>query len=205
MSYYRRNADHKMELLAARELKKYKDGKYVFGEPCAVPIEDIIEQFYGISIEYHHLRKRLITLGQMVFGGGYVTVYDENKPGYTLIDVPPKTMLIDSRLIEQKRYANRLRFTYAHELAHYLYHKEYFSDSENSPALILGEYNVKDVIENQANMLCSYILIPTGQMKKAYYRLMMNGHSSSIISDMATIFEVSTSTMEIRLREHGMI
>ncbi len=204
-SYLPRKADLRMEQLALRELKKV-DPQLVCGEPCSVPIEEIIENYYGISIEYHYMRKTLRTLGQMIFDGGHAPIYDMEKQQYTLIDVPPKTMLIDIRLTQDRRYANRLRFSYAHELAHYIYHKEYFSGSSQSPALNKGdEYVEDDDIEREANMLCSYILIPTGQMKKAYYRLMASGNQSTIVTNMAALFGVACKTMEIRMREHGLI
>lgn len=202
----RRNADFSLEYLAVRELKKFGGIDYVCGEPQAVPIEHIIEMQYGISIEYHYLRKNFITLGQMVFEGGHVPIYDMENSEYTLIDVPPKTMLIDARLLENKRYANRLRFTYAHELSHYILHKEYFANLNEVPALIKGEENEEhDMIERQANLLSSYLLISTGQMKKAFNRLMARGESNDIVRTMADIFEVAPATMEIRMREHHLI
>ena len=201
------NTDYNLELLAAKELKKFDNGKYIFGDPAAIPIEEIIENHYGISIEYHCLRKNMRTLGQMIFDGGHVPIYDREKQEYTLIDVMPNTMLIDIRLIENSRYENRLRFTYAHELAHYLMDRTYFANSEQSPALVMGEYsnNSNDAIERRANMLCSYFLIPTGQMKKAFNRLMAKGQAKTIVYDMAKIFGVSEPAMKIRLSEHGLL
>lgn len=204
--YKKRQANFSMEYLAVRELKKYENGRYSTGEPCAVPIEEIIEKQYDISIEYHYLRKNLSNLGQMVFEGGHVPIYDMEKKRYTLIDVPAKTMMIDIRLLQDRRYANRLRFTYAHELAHFLIHKEHFAHSEQSPALLAGEEEeYDDVIEKQANMFCSYFLIPTGQMKKVYNRLMAKGRSQNIVREMAAIFGVAPTTMQIRLYEHGLV
>ena len=204
--YKKRQADFSMEYLAVRELKKYENGRYSTGEPCAVPIEEIIEKQYDISIEYHYLRKNLSNLGQMVFEGGHVPIYDMEKNRYTLIDVPAKTMMIDIRLLQDRRFANRLRFTYAHELAHFLIHKEHFAHSEQSPALLAGEEEeYDDVIEKQANMFCSYFLIPTGQMKKVYNRLMAKGRSQNIVKEMAVIFGVASATMQIRLYEHGLV
>ena len=204
--YKKRQANLSMEFLAVRELKKFENGRYSTGEPCAIPIEEIIEQQYDISIEYHYLRKNLSNLGQMVFEGGHVPIYDMEKKCYTLIDVPEKTMLIDIRLLQDKRYANRLRFTYAHELAHYLIHKEYFSFGEQSPALLAGEENeYDDTIEKEANMFCSYFLVPTGQMKKVYNRLMAKGQCHDIVKQMACLFGVAPTTMQIRLYEHGLI
>ena len=204
--YKKRQANFSMEYLAVRELKKYENGRYSTGEPCAVPIEEIIEKQYDISIEYHYLRKNLSNLGQMVFEGGHVPIYDMEKKRYTLIDVPAKTMMIDIRLLQDRRFANRLRFTYAHELAHFLIHKEHFAHSEQSPALLAGEEEeYDDVIEKQANMFCSYFLIPTGQMKKVYNRLMAKGRSQNIVKEMAVIFGVAPATMQIRLYEHGLV
>ena len=204
--YKKRQANFSMEYLAVRELKKYENGRYSTGEPCAVPIEEIIEKQYDISIEYHYLRKNLSNLGQMVFEGGHVPIYDMEKNRYTLIDVPAKTMMIDIRLLQDRRFANRLRFTYAHELAHFLIHKEHFAHSEQSPALLAGEEEeYDDVIEKQANMFCSYFLIPTGQMKKVYNRLMAKGRSQNIVKEMAVIFGVAPATMQIRLYEHGLV
>lgn len=204
--YKKRQANFSMEYLAVRELKKYENGRYSTGEPCAVPIEEIIEKQYDISIEYHYLRKNLSNLGQMVFEGGHVPIYDMEKKRYTLIDVPAKTMMIDIRLLQDRRFANRLRFTYAHELAHFLIHKEHFAHSEQSPALLAGEEEeYDDVIEKQANMFCSYFLIPTGQMKKVYNRLMAKGRSKNIVKEMAVVFGVAPATMQIRLYEHGLV
>lgn len=72
----KRQANYSMESLAVRELKKYENGRYSTGESCAVPIEEIIEKQYDISIEYHYLRKNLSNLGQMVFEGGHIPIYD---------------------------------------------------------------------------------------------------------------------------------
>lgn len=142
----------------------------------------------------------------MVFEGGHVPIYDMEKKCYMHIDVPAKTMMIDIRLLQDRRFANRLRFTYAHELAHFLIHKEHFAHSEQSPALLAGEEEeYDDVIEKQANMFCSYFLIPTGQMKKVYNRLMAKGRSQNIVKEMAVIFGVAPTTMQIRLYEHGLL
>lgn len=206
--YKKRSANFFMEYLAVQELKKYENGRYSTGEPCAVPIEDIIEKQYDISIEYHFLRKNLSTLGQMIFDGGHVPIYDMERKCYTLIDVPEKTMMIDIRLLQDKRYINRLRFTYAHELAHYLIHNDHFSNADLSPALLFdGEKTYDDYIENQANMFCSYFLVPTGQMKKLYNRLMaaQPRNNQNIVKEMAKAFGVSQTTMKIRLSEHKLI
>ena len=202
----RRFANTSMEYFATRELKKYDNGRYCIGEPCEVPIEEIIENQYDISIEYHYLRKNMRTLGQMVFDGGHVPIYDTEKNQYTLIDVSPKTMLIDIRLVNLSRYRNKLRFTYAHELAHYLIHKEYFKNGTESPPLLYTGISIEDDwIEKQANMFCSYFLVPTGQMKKAYNRRLTSNDGGNIVKELADLFGVAKTTMEIRLMEHGLL
>ena len=197
--------DKVWELFAQRELMRIDGGIHLTGEPQALPIERIIENYYGISIEYHCLRKTLKVLGQMVFEGGHVPIYDRENGRYTLIDVPPNTMLIDIRLIENRRYENRLRFTYAHELSHYLKDRAYFTNSDLVPAQIMANGAVKenDDIERRANRMASYLLLPAGQLKKAYYR--MNGFNDPKIDvKLARLFGVSRKAVRIRLGEYDL-
>ena len=46
---------------------------------------------------------------------------------------------------------------------------------------------------------------PSDLRKKAYNRLMAAGGGETVVGDMAALFGVARSTMEIRLKEHGLI
>lgn len=184
-----------IDMIAARELKKYKNGILINGEPCAVPIEDILELQYGLTVEYHHLRKNGRVLGQAVFENCYIPVYDMEKQQYTTIEVEENTLVIDCRLLEP-RNKRRLRFTMFHEFSHWLLHKEMFSGASLSPAMVTGKTN--DAVERQADMLCASLLMPKGQLKKAYYRLR---NQANAIEQLADLFQVSKQAMRIRLEE----
>ena len=193
-----------LEMIAIRELKKYKNGSFLFDNPCAVPIEDMLENQYGLSVEFHQIRKSGSVLGQTVFEDSLTPIYDAEKGEYTLIEVTAGTIIADIRLLHPK-CANRLRFTYAHELAHWLIHKEVFKANAESAALIRQGYG-DDITERQADFLCAELLMPGRQLKKAFYQARTDLHNSeSSIPYLAELFQVAAKTMEISLKQHNLI
>ena len=87
--------------------------------------------------------------------------------------------------------ATRRRFTIAHEIAHYLLHKELIGDGIVDDALYRSGLPGK--IETEANELAAEILMPW----RLIYRAMKEGHNT--IPELAEIFQVSKSAMSIRL------
>lgn len=194
-----------IEMIANRELKKFRGGIFLYGNPQPLPIEEMIEQLYDITVEYHYIRKFFTVLGQTVFEDSFTPIYDREKCCYTLIEVTADTIIIDSRLL-QTRYAARLRFTYAHELAHWLLHQERFKNTGISAALINNKGQTDDIAEWEANSLCASILLPKGQVKKAFYAVSHSaGDDSRSIKELAARFGVSEQAMRIRLAEQGLI
>ena len=55
---------------------------------------------------------------------------------YTVIAVKGGTILIDSSLCRENASTGRLRFTCAHELAHWLLHKRLYSGTGESAAMM---------------------------------------------------------------------
>lgn len=192
-----------LEQIAIKTIKPYRNGILLNGKPQAVPIDYIIEKQFGLSVEYHHLRKNLRVLGQTVFNDSYIPIYDIENKDYTVIEVAKDTILIDTRLAQPK-YENRRRFSLAHELAHWLIHQELFKNTHESAALI-AEPTGNSVIERQADYLCAAILLPMGQVKKAYYRLQAQGMTGDAVNQMAQLFKVAPKTLEIRLKQHGLV
>ena len=190
-----------LETLAIRELKKYNMGVLLNGQPCAVPIEDLIEQQYGLTVEYHYLRKGFTVLGQMVFENCYVPIYDMERREYTVVEATDGTMFIDLRLLQPKM-ANRLRFTKGHELGHYLVHRELFRNLGQSAAMINQVYT-HDATERQADELCAAILMPKGQLKRAFYN--SKTHDERAVNELAVLFGVAPKTMKIQLTQFGLI
>lgn len=86
---------------------------------------------------------------------------------------------------------NRQRFTIAHEVAHYLLHKDQIGDGIIDDALYRSGLSNKQEVE--ANKLAADILMPW----LLIYKFMDDKIKS--IADLASIFQVSESAMSIRL------
>ena len=153
--YYREQA---LEGIAREVIAAYDPSLY--GVPRMIPIEDIIEA-QGITLEYQCLRKTGCVLGETIFDDGGAIIYDYDIPGYTVIAVKGGTILIDSSLCREDASTGRLRFTCAHELAHWLLHKRLYSGTGESAAMMTGTNIVRtqdSALEMQANLLGSSIV-----------------------------------------------
>ena len=122
-----------LEAIARNALKKY-DPHLVIGMGVQrVPIEEIIESM-GLTIEYQYIRRDGRILGETVFDDGYIPLYDMKKRKYGLFFMSRGTIIIDASLLGDKT-DSRLRFTCAHELAHWLIHQELYRGSGEAAAM----------------------------------------------------------------------
>ena len=71
----------------------------------------------------------------MIYDSGITTYYNREIMDYALMRVEGGTMLIEAALLEDEKSYGRLRFTLAHELAHYIIHKQIFSGTGVAAAL----------------------------------------------------------------------
>ncbi len=77
---------------------------------------------------------------------------------------------------------NRQRFTIAHELGHYLLHKEYVQDVKKYKVLLRrplknGSYALE---EKEANCFAAYLLVPSNLLKK--YEKLPNSINASLFA-----------------------
>ena len=86
---------------------------------------------------------------------------------------------------------NRRRFTAAHELAHFLLHKEYIGDGITDDALYRS--NLSNWQEVEANKLAAHILMPYEKINE----LIDEKHYKN--SELPGLFKVSAAAMSIRL------
>lgn len=102
---------------------------------------------------------------------------------------------------------NRRRFTAAHELAHYLLHRDLMGDGERMhrhvDKLYNGDKPSGDVIfkrehEVQANRIAAQILMPKALIEKKFAETADAGA-------LSTKFGVSKAAMEIRLKTLGLL
>ena len=85
----------------------------------------------------------------------------------------------------------RQRFTYAHELAHYLLHREHIGDGMHENALFRS--NLSNDKEVEANKLAADILMPMGVLNELAETRKYD------VSDLSKIFGVSRSSLLTRL------
>lgn len=98
--------------------------------------------------------------------------------------------------VNDKHTPNRQRFTIAHEIAHYILHKEKIGDNLTDNAMYRSK--LSNVFERQANILASEILMPV-------QFVMQFIEENKSVPEMARLFKVSEEAMRIRLRQGGDI
>ena len=150
-----------LEAIARNTLKKYDSSLILGYEAKSVPIEDIIESL-GLTLEYQYIRKNGRILGETVFDDDYIPIYNMEAKQYELIFVERGTIILDASLL-RCRTQGRLRFTAAHELAHWLIHQELYSGTGDMAAMLKSISKSSDAdkyIERQADMLGSALLLP---------------------------------------------
>ena len=194
-------SEYGIENIARRVLTAY-DARLYYGQPSAIPIEDLIEA-NGLSLEYQYLRKNGRILGKTIFDDGLEAVYDMERHEYTLFPVRAGTILVDASLCEEDASTGRFRFTRAHELAHWCLHKKLYLGTGESAALMPAAKETD--MEYQANLLGSAILMPLAQVKRCFYQLRSGRTSKQIVAEAAELFQVSKQAMSIRLREHNLL
>jgi Zn-dependent protease with chaperone function len=189
-----------LEAIARNELKKY-DPALVVGEPCAIPIEDIVEHHYRLEVEYRFLRKNGQALGCTVFDDTLLPFWVEDERRYALLPVKGGTIVVSAALL-QSRTDGRLRFTFAHELAHWLLHKELYAGAGLAAAsAIKTSLEENPAVERQADILATALLMPAGQVKRAFYA---ERGAKDPAASLAERFGVSKQAMGIFLRDHSL-
>jgi hypothetical protein len=116
---------------------------------------------------------------------------------------------ISGKLLRDKRYPagfcvivneteplNRQRFTIAHEMAHYVLHRDLIGDGVTDNAMYRS--SLSDEFERQADQLAGKILLPAQAVKDAYRA----GNVS--FAKLSEMFTASQDAIRIRLKELGL-
>lgn len=93
--------------------------------------------------------------------------------------------------VNASHHEHRRRFTIAHELAHFIMHRDLIGDGITDDALYRS--GLSNAVEAQANRLAADILMPWSLLDE----IIDKGESD--IAELANIFNVSKSAMSIRL------
>ena len=153
-------------MINKEDIKIIKDNQ----KSCPVRITAITEE-YGIDV-YNSSMSRNIS-GAIIKEGDKYVIY-----------------------VNDKHPKNRQRFTIAHEIAHYILHKEKIGDNLTDNAM--NRSKLSNVFERQANILASEILMPVNFVMQFI-------EENKSVSEMASLFKVSEGAMRIRLRQGGDI
>ena len=102
----------------------------------------------------------------------------------------------------------RRRFTAAHELGHYVYHRELIGDGIYDDAAyrandFSGRYRnpkIRMEHETQANRFASVVLMPTELIDRLERDRNLKPHNPQDVREMARLLEVSEQALRIRLK-----
>ncbi len=140
----------------------------------------ILEKHQTIPVDIIKLSKEL---GIRLFGN---TEWADNISGAIAKD--PDSESGYSIYVNINHHPNRQRFTIAHEIAHYIFHKEQIGDGIRED--ILFRSSLSNDLEKEANSWASEILMPDHLLKK---------EEEKDIEKLAKKFEVSTQAMAIKM------
>lgn len=98
------------------------------------------------------------------------------------------TMLLNTRVSN----ARRRRFTFAHELGHFMCHRELRGKFEDSEASL---NNFRDEIETEANVFASWLLMPANLLRGEFQQ---TGWETATLQAIADRFECSLQASALR-------
>lgn len=192
-----------IEAIGEYAIEQYKP--VLLKEPQPTDIEDFLENFLHLNIDYKFLSHNGSILGMMVFENtDKVPIFDPDTQRAEYLEVSKDTVIIDARLLDDE---HSLRFTGSHEGSHKILHQTVYM----KPAIQCrkmkkwdGElWPMERTVEFQANSLGAVLLMP----KKAV-EILMGRVSNNIavqILSMRDTFNVSISAAFYRLKDLGYI
>ena len=198
----------KREAEAERFLRQYYPA--ALEKVIPVPIRQIAEKQLHMSfIMDKELSDDFSTLGETVFETRQMNLRDPETGAIEPVVVRRGTAVIDSNVFWRRGYGS-MNFTIAHEVYHWFAHRAHWTLMQyvSKPA----DYgHLKWVMEVQAKAFAGRVLMPKRSVKLMYADLLLEYSGSDetdtyemIISRMAQFFQVSKTTVRIRLKELGL-
>ncbi len=165
--------DEELEAFSIAQLKDYK--KDYFKNIHPLDVDDFIENYLSIRIEYHRLSPNKSKFGTTAITDGFVPIVsEENKFEFRFFKAG--TICIDTDACNENE--NLIRSTSLHEAAHSQFDLSINKDliggaTYLSDSIIIDGRNVKrktdkDWMEYHANKYMSYMLMPSVFVKKLY-------------------------------------
>lgn len=168
-------------------IKAYKKGLYSSNIPT--PIDLIVEKIFSLQIKFANLNQDF----EGVLGA---------------LDSRNKIIWLDNSLnhTETDNFTDEARcnFTIAHECGHYILHQKLYDDADMTLFHDIENPKTK-MIETQANMFASYILMPTNLVLKQWSKIDYHAPFENTLFDLTRFFRVSREAMINRLRTAQLI
>jgi Zn-dependent peptidase ImmA (M78 family) len=102
--------------------------------------------------------------------------------------------------VNRNEARERQRFTIAHELAHFLLHRDIIDRSaEGITDNVLYRSGASEWVEFEANRLAAELIMPTDQVKKILDSEYQGIVTEAVIENLASRFCVSKTAMELKL------
>lgn len=155
-------------------------------EAQEVDVVNICTKHFGLSIHFVDLK----------------SAYGDETLG--MIITEHKLILCDTSIEpcgDHKEKKERiLRFTLAHELGHYLFHRPYMTSDESPIFYAHLDPKERNRIEIQANIFASMLLMPEKAFKETYQLLQSQSlKDSTMVRRIAELFNVSWESVSYRL------
>ena len=199
--------------------------------PQAIDIDEFVEFYLGMKIDYQYLSNDGRYLGMTVFNDtDKVIIYDPENNQADYLHADARTVLIDNSLLAENQ-EHRYRYTIGHEGAHDIFHSGYYAYDPNQISMFdkfeaapmvqcrekafvstprdWSKWTDIDRMEWQANFLSSVLLMP----KKAVQLLASQYPEDpktlkgayGLVHRVADVFNVSTEAATYRLKELKII
>lgn len=134
----------KIEAHAQEFLEHYSKENpcYSFENPCATPIEEIIELHCGLKMDYKTFPNNNI-LGASIFTDGILEIINDEGIAEKIF-IEKNTIIISNELVNDEKLIGRYNFTLGHELGHHIYHTKVYSKNNETLMLDFSEPLEKD-------------------------------------------------------------
>ena len=189
----RRYTNEQLEEIASVELEKAKKYKGLYNKDL-INIDLFAELYLGLEIEYKELldtKKLAMLVMNPMKVVARIDSEDENEDEILeIVAVQGRTILINLNE-SNNRNEGGLRFSIAHEIAHWILHRSYL------------ESEINDDIEVEANYLAAALLMPKEKFKQEIELLRLENDKYKdeefIINKLAEKFNVSKASARIRM------
>ncbi len=109
--------------------------------------------------------------------------------------------------VNRRHHPNRRRFTVAHELGHYLLHRELASVFVDGPGVLYRDLSSEGSRQQEidANRFAAEFLLPEAAVRECLGEQSVDAHDEITIRALAERFRVSPQALTIRLTRLGLI